>query len=102
MKSVINGLRYDTTTAELIGEASSSAYSTDFRYWEEELYRTRRGRWFLAGKGGPSSHYAVSVGNNGWGGGQRITPLTEAEAQAWAERHLDADTVAQHFSTEEA
>ena len=42
----------------MIGEDSFSGY-TNFRHWKEQLYRTRKGNFFLYGKGGPSSRYAV-------------------------------------------
>jgi hypothetical protein len=99
MKAIINGLRYDTETATHIGGASGGGYNMrDFHYWEEDLYKTpRAGRYFLAGKGGPLTRYAVAVGNNGHTGGERIIPLDADEAMRWAEEHLDADTIAEHF-----
>lgn len=35
--------------------------------------------------------YAVAEGSNSWRGGSRIMPLSYAEAQKWAEEHLDGD-----------
>jgi len=54
MKKIINGKRYDTETAQLIGSASYSN-RTDFRFWSEELYRKKTGEFFLYGEGGPAS-----------------------------------------------
>jgi len=104
MRAVINGLRYDTDKAERIGGASGGDGRRDFRYFEEDLYITPRAkRFFLAGEGGPMSRYeAKAYGGNGWTGSQRIIPLDEAEAREWAERYLDADTVARYFTVEDA
>src|SRR5208337_3515187 len=47
MRAVINGLRYDTDKAVLIGEAGYSGSYSDFQWWEAGLYRTpRAGRYF--------------------------------------------------------
>lgn len=90
MKKIINGRRYDTDAAKLIAEASSDALRTDFRYWEETLYRKNTGEFFLHGVGGPMSQYAAPSGN-GWTGGAKIIPLSLEEAQAWAEKNMGAD-----------
>jgi len=95
MNKIINGKRYDTKTAELIGEASYG-YGNDFRKWEEELYRKKTGEFFLWGAGGPLSKYAKS--NSGeTTNGQEIRPLTLQEAQEWCEEHMDADRYEEIF-----
>ena len=85
MKAVIEGLRYDTETAKLVA-SHSYGYTTDHGYADEDLYRTRNGRWFLAGKGGPASRYAESADGSGWIGGKGIVPITEGVARG----HLEA------------
>ncbi len=90
MKKVINGKRYDTDTAKLMGEDSYSN-RRDFSYWHEALYRKNTGEYFLYGEGGPMSRYAVTVGQNEWSGGEKIIPLSEQKAQKWAEDHLTAE-----------
>jgi len=90
MKKIINGKRYDTETAQLIGSASYSNRS-DFRFWSEELYRKKTGEFFLYGEGGPASKYGRKIEQNTWAGGEQIIPLTLKEAQEWAEKYLDAD-----------
>lgn len=89
MNKIIGGKRYNTETAELID--SYSKFSGSFEYIHEELYRKRTGEFFLYGKGGPRSKYAERVEQNTWQGGEDITPLTEAEAKAWLEKHSDAE-----------
>lgn len=90
MKKIIGGRKYDTDTAALIGEWSDG-YPRDFRYECETLYRKRTGEYFLHGEGGAMSKYAVSHGDNSWGGGEEIIPLSYDRAREWAEKHLDAD-----------
>lgn len=99
MKAIINGKRYDTEKAEKIGSASSNVGRSDFGWWEEDLYKTpRSGAFFLAGEGHARSQYATSHGGGSWGPGSRITPMTRAEAQAWAEQHGLVDVLEQHFA----
>lgn len=100
MKKVINGALYDTETAKLLGEDSYSN-PRDFRHWAEELYRTKSGKYFLHGKGGAMTKYAVSVGLNEWSGGEKIIPLDLESAQAWAEEHLDGDEYIRAFGEPE-
>jgi hypothetical protein len=96
MKKIINGKRYDTETAQLIGSTSYSN-RTDFYFWREELYRKKTGEFFLYGEGGPASKYSRQIEQNSWSGGKKITPLTREEAQEWAEKYLDADEYEEVF-----
>lgn len=90
MKKIINGKKYDTTTATRVGSYSFSN-SRDFNHFSEELYCKTTGEYFLYGEGGPNSKYSRTVGQNEWSGGEEITPLTEEEARKWAEKHLTGD-----------
>lgn len=38
MKAIIAGKRYDTASAELIGEAENGGNWSDFSHWEAGLY----------------------------------------------------------------
>ena len=96
MKKIINGKRYDTDTATLIGSAGYG-YPGDFNYWTEDLYRKKTGEFFLYGEGGPMSRYSRRTGQNEISGGAEIRPLSLKEAQEWAEEHLDADEYEQVF-----
>jgi hypothetical protein len=99
MKAIINGFRYDTDKAILIGETSHAEGSRDFNYWKAALYRTKRAKhYFLAGSGGPMTRYARSIGNNSTSGGEQIDVMTKAEALAWAEEYLDADEIEAGFA----
>ena len=96
MKKIINGKRYDTETAEMVADDSYSNYG-DFEYWSEELYRTKRGNWFLCGEGGAMSRYSRSVGQNETGGGSAIIPLTRGKALAWLGAHAPASEAYEEY-----
>lgn len=96
MKKIIDGRRYDTDTAKEMGSDSFSN-RRDFHYWMETLYRKNTGEFFLHGEGGPMSRYAVSEGQNGWSGGEKIIPLSLEAAKSWCEEHLDADAYEEIF-----
>ena len=79
MRQIIEKKVYDTETAEEIFFEKSSLSISDFRYMEETLYRTPKGRYFIYGKGGPLSKYAKWVGD-GHTGGSKIIPLSDEQA----------------------
>lgn len=86
MQQVINGKRYDTETAERL-TGSHYGYSSDFDYLWEDLYRTKKGAYFIAGEGGPRTSYRTEVSQNIYARGEAIRPLTEAQALDWLETH---------------
>ena len=100
MKKIIDGRRYDTDTAKMLGSDSFGARN-DFSFWEEELYRKNTGEYFLHGYGGPMTRYAEAVDNNSWTWGERIFPLTIDAARKWAEDHLNADEYEKIFEVTE-
>lgn len=88
MKVAILGVRYDTESAELLGDSfhAPEGYST---YWEAGLYRTpRSGRYFLAGDGGFLTR---------WRGEEKIIPLSEKEAYTWVEQELGPERARELF-----
>lgn len=97
MKKIIDGALYNTETARRLGGYSNAGGWRDFAHFEEALYQTKAGKFFLHGEGGPMSHYAVSSGQNSWGGGERIRPMSPEEAREWAEKRLDADRYMEIF-----
>ena len=103
MKKIVNGKVYNTETATKVASYSFSNQS-DFHYYEETLYRTSKGSYFLTGEGGPLSHYAVSQGNNTTSGSSAITPLSDGEALNWLEEHDFTEEIEKYFpdSIEEA
>jgi len=107
MKKIINGKRYDTEKAIVVGCADNVGSGcdsvTDFRYWEATLYQTPRSKvFFLAGKGGPMSRFAQSAGQNQWSGGKDLIPMATEEAQEWAEQYLDTSVIERFFEVADA
>jgi len=89
MKQVIDGKSYNTETAKELAHASWGSPS-DFHHWDETLYRTRKGAFFIAGGGGPMTRWARSTGNgNERSGSTGIRVLSEDEAREWIERHAN-------------
>ena len=97
MKKIIDGKLYDTAKAECIGSYDSGGSCSDFQHFEEALYKTPNGAYFISGSGGPMTGYARSAGQNSWTGGEDIRALTREEAFEWAESHLDSDDVQAEF-----
>lgn len=100
MKRIINGKSYNTETAECVAYWSNSYYPGDFHYFEEGIYRTKKGAWFVAGEGGALSKYSRSCGGNGSCGGDGIEPISEKEAQEWLESRDLTGELEEHFSSE--
>jgi len=97
MKRVIGGKVYNTETATLIAEECGSP--GELTCWNEQLYRTIKGAWFLYGHGGPASGWSKSSGQNSWSSGDGIEVLTERGALEWCERRrISADIIIEHFA----
>ena len=64
---------YDTTKAEALGNKAFSYYGDPAGY-EETLYKTKGGLYFLWGIGGTESLYNA---------GEDIRPVTAKQAKAW-------------------
>ena len=99
MKKVINRKMYNTKTAEILHEWDNGIYGNDFRSCEETLYVTKKGNYFLHGKGGAMTEYAESHGNS-VSEGSEIIPLTLEEVLTWLEEHDGADVIEERFQTE--
>ena len=99
MKRILEGKRYDSDNAILIGEGKhGSVRSGDFSAWEAGLYKTpRSGQYFLAGEGGPMTQFRVQVEQNSWTSGSKVIPMTAQEAPRWAEQYLDSKVVEAEF-----
>lgn len=95
MKKILGGKKYDTETACMVGNYGNG--NSGFGKCYEALYCKRTGEFFLYGEGGPMSKYGVAYGDNEWGYGEEIRPLTVDEAKEWAEEHLDADKYEEIF-----
>lgn len=101
MIKIINGKKYDTSTAEKVGEWDNGYSISDFHCCAETLYRKRTGEFFLYGRGHALSKYAGHSGNmSGWG--ESIIPLTEDKAKKWAEEKLSGEEYVEIFGDPEA
>lgn len=103
MKQIIDGLTYNTETATEICVLGSDGNTSqrDFRWWSARLFITKKGRFFMAGRGGPMSPFAVRCGN-GTSGSDGIIPLSHDQARSYAEREASPEVVEQFFDVEEA
>lgn len=91
MVKIIEGKKYDTSTAQEVGSWSNGLGRRDFGHINETLYRKRTGEFFIYGEGGPNTCYAERVDTNSWSGGERIMPQSYKQAMKWAEEHLTAE-----------
>jgi hypothetical protein len=98
MKGICDGKRYDTDRAEELACASFAA-KDDPAHWEECLFRTERGAFFLAATGGPESKYGVPVDMQRFGPGERIVPLEPDKALRWAEQNAPMDVIERAFAS---
>lgn len=103
MKRVIDGRIYDTETATRICEVGCE--TGDFQGHTTALYKSPKGTFFLAGKGGPLSMWARSTGggpdSRSSGEGLRLVDAAEAADIVEAEG-LDPDRMkAAGFPVEE-
>lgn len=99
MRAIIEGIRYDSDTAELIGESGGGNGRSDFRWWHAGLYRGKKSfRYFLAGEGGPMTRFCTHCADGMQGYGSKIIPLSSDEAFEWAQRELQPEQVEQFFA----
>jgi hypothetical protein len=93
MKKIINRKVYNTETAELLGEYWNGLSTKDFHYIYEQLYKTKKGNWFLYYSGGALSKYGESGS-----GTEGIIPLEPEEAYEWLERNDCFELIDKYFS----
>lgn len=85
MRKTIDGIRYDTDTARVLGEAKQLTLHW-WTAWQATLYRTPRAEnYFLIGSGGPMTIFGKGFTK---GVQERFLPLTKAEAEAWAQQFI--------------
>ncbi len=79
MKKTINRKVYNTETAEQIANINVGTFGDPAGY-EEALYQTKKGLYFLCGKGGAESKYVE----------EDILPISEMEAKVWLAENQNA------------
>jgi hypothetical protein len=104
MRQIIDGKTYNTETATRLCTVSASGCTvSDFQWWQEDLYQTAKGAYFLHGQGGALSKYSESFDGGGRTSGERLEALTRSEAIQWAERRqIDPDELPEDLQPEEA
>lgn len=85
MKKTIRGRKYDTETARKVGCKTEQAQYGEVDY---ALYRKRTGEYFVHAE----FSYMLDDGNPDY-----IKPLSEDEANEWAQEHLNADVYESEF-----
>jgi len=96
VKKIINGKRYDTETAKEVAGYRNGLGGNDFRNISENLYKTKKGSWFLAGEGGPMTKYSRPCGNM-TAGGSDIIPLSDEEALNWLDLYDKVEAIEKYF-----
>lgn len=96
MKKIIDRKVYNTETAELVGEYWNGLGSDDFRYCSEDLYKTKKGEFFLHGSEGPMSKYSDCEGGQSWGI-QAIKPMSDEEAFEWLADNNEFEMIEKYF-----
>lgn len=76
MQKKFGKLVYDTETAEVVFKYTNGAFGDPAGY-EEILYRTPAGNYFVYGIGGETSAYPV----------EKMTRVAKDKVEAWLEEH---------------
>lgn len=98
MRRIIEGKRYDTRTAEVIGSYDNGYHQNDFHWLEETLYRTPSGQFFLHGEGGGMSVHRRSVEGRMWTSGETLNPMTDGQAMCWLEERGLLTALEEYFA----
>ena len=101
MLKIIDGRRYNTETATEICTQLSDGSSSDFRWEQTTLYRTKKGQHILSGEGGAMSQWGHTLADGSRCFGEGIRLIDEDTARRFAERHGTAEDVERHFTVEE-
>jgi len=98
MKKVIDGKMYNTETAERVYSWDNGRFTNDFRYRSKDLYRTKKGNWFILHDGGAMTDMAKSVGSNSTSGSEDIEVISEKDAFAFLASHGGTEEAEKYFS----
>tara|TARA_R110000751_G_scaffold189974_2_gene295840 strand:- start:8 stop:322 length:315 start_codon:yes stop_codon:yes gene_type:complete len=97
MKQIISGKTYNTATATVICDSGNDLPSGDFRSERSELYVTKKGAYFIAGRGGAMGRFSRKSGDDGWIGSEGIIRVTQQEALDEAESKAPSEVVEAFF-----
>jgi len=99
MKKIINKKVYNTETAKFIAEEHYGSSANDATYYYEQLYKTKKGAWFIYGEGGALSPFGQTDGNMSFGSSD-IRVLSYAEAYRWLENNELTKEIEKYFPDE--
>ena len=89
MKKRINGLKYDTQTAILVGIYNVGADEGRFSF-TESLHFKRSGNFFIYRHGGDRNADADDITSDCWVTKPEIKPISFKEAKSWTKRNCSA------------
>ena len=90
MIKIIDGKKYDTSTATLIAQRKTNLDEDELRE-EEYLYRKKTGEFFIHARGGESSVYFVLDENSDPIPAEHIIPLSIDDAKRYCEYVLTGE-----------
>ena len=97
MKKVIDGKLYNTDTADLIAEDDNGRPDNDVHHFRQELYKTKKGAWFVFREGGAMSAMQKRAGSNNFTGSEDIEALAEDEAFELLQDWNDISALEEYF-----
>ena len=85
----IGGRKFNTATATLACIITRAGHSqqSDFHYERTGLYRSARGQWFVAGKGGACSHWGRRAIDGSRDPGEGLQRISQTQARRLLEQH---------------
>ena len=86
ISKIIDGKRYDTRTARRVLHLDCHRSGDDFNWENTDLYLSKKGQWFLAGRDNAFSRWGRQEADGSYPGAG-IKLLTEEEAKAVLEQH---------------
>ena len=92
MQAIVDGRKYDTTTAEKIVSWDNGEHDP-MKEYEETLYKTARGNFFVLKAGGAQSPAAVSLPGNARGMGAKIVPIAQFQLGDWMRENEENLTI---------
>jgi hypothetical protein len=83
MKKIITGKLYDTENADFVVDLSATKHGReqDFDFDSTGLYRSPKGQFFIAGRGGANSRWRRKVDTSTWTAGEGLELVTDDEAR---------------------
>lgn len=97
MKFVKNNKVYNTETSKNIGK-NHFGYQGDLDYLHCDLYKSKKGTYFMIVQGGPNTEMRYETAQNEFRGSSQLSVLSAEEAMDWAEGNLNAEDYLNEFS----